>query len=120
MMIIEFREALLDKALNQLDEAKEYGKKCKMAMCELEDTLYECYESSKESEDENYEDREDFEIPSEDMGDEEGEFEINYRGRNSRSAKRRAMRMRYHDDEDTMRGSWRRRSMRKAMRRSRY
>ena len=120
MMIIEMREALLDKALDQLDEAKKYGKKCKLAMCELEDTLYECYESSNDTEDENYEDREEFDIPSEGMGDEEGEFEINYRGRNSRSARRNAMRMRYRDDDDTMHGSWRRRSMRKAMRRSRY
>lgn len=106
MVIIEMREALLDKALDQLDEAKKYGKKCKLAMCELEDTLYECYESSKDA-DEDYEDREDFEIPSSDMGEEDGEFEVNYRGRNSRSGKRNAMRMRYHDDENTIHGVWR-------------
>ena len=106
MVIIEMREALLDKALDQLDEAKKYGKKCKLAMCELEDTLYECYESSKDV-DEDYEDREDFEIPSSDMGEEDGEFEVNYRGRNSRSGRRHAMRMRYRDDENTIRGVWR-------------
>ena len=107
MMIIELREALLDRALDQLDEAKKYGKKCKMAMCELEDTLYECYESSRYA-DEEYEDREDFEIPSSDMGEEDGEFEINYRGRNSRGGKRHAMRMRNHDDKNTMYGTWNR------------
>lgn len=106
MVIIEMREALLDKALDQLEEAKKYGKKCKLAMCELEDTLYECYESSKDSED-DYEDREDFEIPSGDMGEEDGEFEINYRGRGSRSGRRSAMRMRYRDDENSIHGMWR-------------
>ena len=108
MMVIELREALLDKALDQLEEAKKHGKKCKLAMCELEDTLYECYESDKDY-DEDYD--------SSSMGEnEEGEFEINYRDRDSRSGKRKAMRMRYRDDEDTMRGSWRRTSMRRAMR----
>ena len=110
MMVIELREALLDKALDQLEEAKKYGKKCKLAMCELEDTLYECYESDKDYDEEDYD-------PSS-MGDnEEGEFEIDYRDRDSRSGKRRAMRMKYRDDEDTVRGSWRRSSsMRRAMR----
>ena len=118
-MIIELREALLDKALDQLTTAKKYGKKCKLAMCELEDTLYECYETSKDAEDEDYEYDEEYEVPSEDMGEEDGEFEINYRGRNSRSGKRHAMRMRNHGDEETVRGSWSRSlsNLRKAHRR---
>lgn len=106
MIIIEMRQALLDRALDQLEEAKKYDKKRKMIMCELEDTLYECYENSKDA-DEEYEDREDFEIPSSEMGEEDGEFEVNYRGRNSRSGMRNAMRMRYHNDENTIHGSWR-------------
>lgn len=118
-MIIEMREALLDRALDQLEEAKKYGKKCKMAMCELEDTLYECYESGKD-EDDDYEEREDFEIPSNDMGEEDGEFEVNYRDRNSRSAKRNAMRMRYRDDENTAHGVWRRSLSRMRGMRKRY
>lgn len=119
MMVIELREALLDRALDQLDTAKKYGKKCKLAMCELEDTLYECYETSKDVDDEEYEDREDYEGSSEDMGEEDGEFEINYRGRNSRGGKRHAMRMRHHSDEDTVRGTWNRSlsNLRKAYRR---
>lgn len=105
MVIIELREALLDRALDQLDEAKKYGKKCKMAMCELEDTLYQCYESSKDV-DEDYEEREDFEIPFDNMDEEDGEFEVNYRDRISRSGKRGAMRMKYHNDEDPVNGVW--------------
>ena len=115
MIMIELREAAIDKAFDKLEETKHHAKKTKLSLCELEDALYDCYESVREHDDEDYEDRDDFDVPVDE--DEDRDLEINYRGRSSRSGKRRAMRMRYRDDEDTMRGSWRRSSnMRRAMR----
>lgn len=61
-----------------MEEAKLYGKKQKMVLCALEDALWECYEASKnENEDlsdseEEYEDRIDFDVPSD-------EEDMNYR-----------------------------------------
>lgn len=97
MMVIEFREAAYDKAFRLLDEVKERNKENKMVLCALEDAMYDCYEASRDSEEE-YEDREDFEIPPIEDGDDE--LEINYRN-GSRSAMRRNMRMRYHDSDET-------------------
>ena len=45
---MEMREAAQDKAFDILDEIKDLGHKKNAALCELEDTLYECFESSKE------------------------------------------------------------------------
>lgn len=46
MMIIEMREAAQEKALELVDELHELGHEKKMILCELEDTLYDCFESS--------------------------------------------------------------------------
>ena len=78
MMVIELRKATQDKAFDILDEVKELGHQKKALLCELEDVLYECFESSEEQ-------YEDF----------EREPEMDYRRRRSyRSGMRRGM----HDD----------------------
>lgn len=48
MMVIELRKATQDKAFDILDEVKELGHQKKALLCELEDVLYECFESSEE------------------------------------------------------------------------
>lgn len=53
MMVIEMREAAQDKAFELLDEIKDLGRQKKMVLCELEDTLYDCFESSSEEPSEN-------------------------------------------------------------------
>lgn len=50
MMVIELREAAQEKAFELLDEVKDLGRQKKMVLCELEDTLYDCFEDSKEDE----------------------------------------------------------------------
>lgn len=119
MVLIEMREAAFDKAMGLIDEAKEHSKQTKLTLCELEDTLYDCYESVKDTEsDEEYEkDDERYERP---MDDNE-ELEISYRGmRGNRS--RRNMRMRYREDDDHMMDGYRRgyRRMGRRMRGGRY
>jgi hypothetical protein len=97
-MVIELRKAAQDKAFELLDEIKDLGHQKKMVLCELEDALYECFESSEEE----YEDYE---------KDPEMEF------RRRRSYK---YGMRKHDreyDDDDYEGVQYRRGMR--MRRSR-
>lgn len=118
---IKMREAAYEKAFELLDEAKELNKQKKMVLCELEDAIYDCYEASKDKENEEYEDRDGFDIP----GDDE-ESEMDFRGRNgSRSGMRKGMRsgMRNYDDDMSeddmkMRAYRGRRGMR--MRRNRY
>jgi len=48
MIIYEFKESAYNKAFDLLDEIKEHGKKVKMAVCALEDALYDCYESEED------------------------------------------------------------------------
>lgn len=55
MVMIEMREAAQDKAFELIDEMKDLGRQKKMIMCELEDTLYDCFEGSKDEE-ESHED----------------------------------------------------------------
>ena len=52
MVVIEMREAAQERAFDLIDEMKDLGRQKKMVMCELEDTLYECFEDSKEEESE--------------------------------------------------------------------
>lgn len=52
MMVIEMRQAAQDAAFELIDEIKDLGRQKKMAICELEDTLYDCFEESKEAESE--------------------------------------------------------------------
>lgn len=81
MIVIEMREAAYDKAFELLDEIKDLGKKKKMAICELEDAIWECYEASKDKETES--------------DPEEEKTDMEYRMR------RRGMRDHmYHDDYD--------------------
>lgn len=61
MMVIELRKAAQDKAFELLDEIKDLGHQKKMVLCELEDALYECFESSEE-EYEDYEKEPDMEF----------------------------------------------------------
>ena len=87
MMVIEMREAAKDKAFDLIEEIKELGHKKKLALCELEDTLYECFESEDEYED----------------SDKESDYEPEIDFRNRRSY-RRGMRggMRDHEEYDDM------------------
>ena len=50
MVMIEMREAAQEKALDLVDELHELGHQKKMILCELEDTLYDCFEASKDEE----------------------------------------------------------------------
>ena len=95
------RQAAKDKAFEILDEIKDLGRKKKMAICELEETLYDCFESSDEDEDEYKEIEDGY----------ESDDDMNFRGRRSyRYGHRYGMR---HDDmDDDMSHSYRRRAMR--------
>lgn len=48
MVMIEMRDSLYDTAFDLLDEAKLNAKKTKLTLCELENAMYDCYESIKE------------------------------------------------------------------------
>lgn len=50
MVMIEMREAMQDRAFELIDEMKDLGRQKKMVMCELEDTLYECFDGAKDEE----------------------------------------------------------------------
>lgn len=51
MVMIEMREAAQEKALDLVDELHDLGHQKKMILCELEDTLYDCFETPKDEED---------------------------------------------------------------------
>ena len=51
MVMIEMRDSLYDTAFDLLDEAKLNAKKTKLTLCELENAMYDCYESIKEDKD---------------------------------------------------------------------
>lgn len=48
MVVIEMRDDAFDNAFELLDEAKLNAKKTKLVLCELENAMYDCYETSKE------------------------------------------------------------------------
>lgn len=83
MIIIETKEAAYDRVFGLMDEIKEMDRKKKMVMCELEDAIYDCYESSKDGDEEYEEDPE----------------EMNYRS-GYRSNLRNMYRYRHDDVED--------------------
>ena len=56
MVMIEMKDSLYDTAFDLLDEANLNIKKTKLTLCELENAMYDCYESIKE---ENSEDDKD-------------------------------------------------------------
>lgn len=99
MVMIEMREAAQEKAFDLVDELHELGHQKKMILCELEDALYDCFETPKDEE-ENEESEE-----GKDLG-----FKGSYR---------HAMRN-FNDDEKDMdmRRAYRR-NMRMRMRRNR-
>lgn len=82
-MVIELRKAHKEKAFDLIDSLKELGHKKKAVICELEDILYRCFESSEEDYDEEY----------------EGEHEGHEFGLRGRRAYRKGMRSRHHEDE---------------------
>lgn len=101
MVMIEMKDSLYDTAFDLLDEAKLNAKKTKLTLCELENAMYDCYESIKEEE--NSEDDKDMKFRGvsgykEDyrhdeqygVGDDEEEAMLNRR----MSHRRRNMRMR--------------------------
>ena len=96
MVMIEMRDEAYDVAFDLLEEAKHSAKKTKLALCELEDAMYDCLEAS--------DDKEDYE-----------ESDIDFR---SRRDYRHDEHYGVHDDEDDihMRSGMRRR---RGMRRSR-
>ena len=51
MVMIEMRDSLYDTAFDLLDEAKLNAKKTKLTLCELENAMYDCYESIREDKD---------------------------------------------------------------------
>lgn len=53
MVVVEMREAAQEKALDLVDELHDLGHQKKMVLCELEDTLYDCFEGSEEDEKED-------------------------------------------------------------------
>lgn len=61
-MVIELRKAAKDKAFDLIDEIKDLGHKKKLALCELEDTLYECFEDTEEDHEDEYDEVEDPEM----------------------------------------------------------
>lgn len=88
MIIYEFRESVLNEAMDKLDEAKAGLKSSKKALCYIEDLLSELYEEGEHEEP----------IESEnESGDEyeaivkDNDIDINYR---NRYGMRNAMRMR--------------------------
>lgn len=100
-MVIEMREAAKEQAFDLIDEIKELGHQKKIALCELEDTLYDCFEESKGDEKEH-------------EGSEEG-TDLGFKSRYNRHY---AMRnFDDYDDDMDMRHAYRRRAMR--MRRNR-
>lgn len=48
MVMIEMREAAQERALDLVDELHDLGHQKKMVLCELEDALYDCFETSKD------------------------------------------------------------------------
>lgn len=104
MVVIEMREAAQEKALDLIDELHELGHQKKMILCELEDTLYDC-----------------FETPEDEKEDEEGTEEGTDLGFKNKYARRYAMRNFDADDDKDMEMNqrYRRARMRMRMRRNR-
>lgn len=95
-MVIETRRAAKDKAFDLIEEIEDLGCKKKMALCELKETLYDCFESSEEDEDyDEVDDRYEFgEKPDDDK-------DIDFRKLGQYKYNRHyAMRHAMRDDED--------------------
>ena len=101
MVMIELRDSAYDYAFELMDKAKEGAKKTKLALCELEDAMYECYETSKE-EREDYEpeesefglrERREHHFDREDRDDEDKYYDMRYRRIGGRRSGMRRHRM---------------------------
>ena len=91
MVLIEFKEAALNNAFEELDVAKKSLKKTKLALCNVEDSLCELYESYKESDDYEVDGEWEEEAP-------DGVIDVNFRRRRGmRGGMRRGMRDSMHD-----------------------
>ena len=100
MVMIEMKDSLYDTAFDLLDEAKLNAKKTKLTLCELENAMYDCYESIKEENSEDDKDmkfrgvsgyKEDYRHDEQyGVGDDEEEAMLNKR----MAHRRRNMRMR--------------------------
>ena len=97
MVMIEMREAAKEAAFDLVGEAMDLQHQQKMVLCELEDTLYDCFEDSKE-----YEESEEKTDEGTDLGFKD-KYNRHYAMRNfeddkmdqpMHSYRRRAMRMR--------------------------
>lgn len=99
MVMIEMREAAQEKAFDLVDELHDLGHQKKMILCELEDTLYDCFETPKDEEDAE--------------GTDEG-TDLGFKG-----SYRHAMRNFNDEDEDMKMRHMYRRSNRMRMRRNR-
>lgn len=80
MILLEFKEDVLNRMFDEVDDAKKHLKKTKLALCDIEDLLCELYESpenEEESHEDEYEDGQEY-------GDVEvsnNDIEVNYRRR---------------------------------------
>ncbi len=99
MVVIEMREAAKERAFDLVDELHELGHEKKMILCELEDTLYDCFETGKDDEDEEH--------------TEEG-TDLGFKNKESRRYS-----MRNFSDEDAAEMAHKRRITRMRMRRNR-
>ena len=104
MVIMELREAAQDRAFELVDEIKDLDRQKKMVVCELEDTLYDCFEDPKDDEKE-----------SEKTSDEG--TDLGFKGYNRHYAMRNFDDGEGYDEGAEMRHQYRRRAMR--MRRNR-
>lgn len=93
MVLIEFKEAALNNAFEELGAAKKSLKKTNLALCNVEDSLHELYES--------YEESDDYESDDELMEDTpNGVIDVNFR---RRRGMRGGMRHSMHDNMYNMR-----------------
>ena len=59
MVVVEFKDAMREKAFELVDEIKELDRESKMVVCELEDTLYDCFENESKDDEEQSEEGKD-------------------------------------------------------------
>lgn len=95
MIFIEMKEAVFNKAFEEVDNAKKSIKNAKLSLCNLEEVLCDIYESQSFSEEE----QEEYDEPQ--YGEVEvsdNDITLNYRGsRNMKNMmRRRNMRMRHN------------------------
>lgn len=95
MIFIEMKEAILNRAFEEVDNAKTGLKNIKLSLCNLEELLCDMYES-QDSFDEEQEEYKDPQYGEVEVSD--NDITLNYRGRrNMKNAmRRRNMRMRHN------------------------